>query len=124
MKRLINLIFAIFLLNSGFLYGQKAKKVATGVIGFDTPEYLVTYEVIPFVKKNDCNYPKNNTIIFEVPTTQQYYESIKINQEVTSWFRVFGDDGGNVSGNIIDKNKERWKLIIVGKRIMSKEEIE
>lgn len=122
MKMLRNLIFIIFLLNSGFLFGQNPTTVVPGVVGHDVPEYLVTYEVIPYVKQSDCNYLKNNTIIFEIPTTEEYFESVKINQEVTSWFRVFGDKEENISGNIISKDKERWKLIIRNKRIMSKEQ--
>lgn len=124
MTRLKNLIFIIFLLNCGFLFGQKPKTVVPGVVGYDVPEYLVTYEVIPYVKQSDCNYLKNNTIIFEVPTTEEYFESVKINQEVTSWFRVFGDEDENISGNIIDKDKDRWKLIVRGKRIINKGEEE
>lgn len=124
MKKLKNLIFIIFLLNCGNLFGQNPTTVVPGVVGYDIPEYLVTYEVIPHVKQSDCKYLKNNTIIFEVPTTEEYFESVKINQEVTSWFRVFGDEDENISGNIIDKDKDRWKLIVRGKRIMNKEEEE
>lgn len=124
MKKLKKLIFIIFLLKSGFLFSQNPTTVVQGVVGYDIPEYLVTYEVIPYVKQSDCKYLKNNTIIFEVPTTEEYFESVKINQEVTSWFRVFGDEDENISGNIIDKDKDRWKLIVRGKRIINKGEEE
>jgi len=132
MKKIVILnLLIIFILSSNFSFGQNDNKVkgqkqdiyAIGVEGYDEPEYLVMYEVIPFMSNTNCNQSKN-TILFEIPTTYEYYSSIKINQEVTSWFKVFGSENEYISGNLIGKDKDRWKLIIRSKRIITKGDIE
>lgn len=92
---------------------------AKAVTGQDVPNYVVTYEVTP---KNyqKCSYPMN-TIIFEVPVSEDYYNSVYLKQEVTSWFRTFG--GVDLRGSFkSQKPTDRWVLTIIDKRIVSKQE--
>jgi len=121
MKRVIVLNLLLILMSSNFLNAQEIK--ANGFIGMDEPEYLVMYEVISPKSSNNCNESKN-TILFEIPTTREYYDSIRKNQEVTSWFKVFGDENEYLSGSMAVKDKDRWKLIIRNKRIITKGDIE
>ncbi len=125
MKRIgiLNLL-VILLLSSNFSFGQESNKIqAIGVEGYDEPEYLVMYEIIPYTSNSNCNQLKN-TILFEIPATYDYYSSIKINQEVSSWFKVFGTENEYISGNLMGKDKDRWKLIVRSKRIITKGDIE
>lgn len=77
--------------------------------GYDKPIYTVTYEVIPAFKIDTLN-----TIIFNLPVTEDYFDSVSIKQEVTDWFRTI--ENVTLLGNIPDK----WKLIIRNKQIITK----
>ena len=75
------------------------------------------YEIVPN-KQVDCVYPMN-TIIFEIPVDEEYYNSISINQEVSSWFKTSGNS--YLMGNLNPSDfTNKWKLIVRSKRIISK----
>lgn len=86
-------------------------KGQSGIIHFDEPVYTVTYEIIPSQKVDTLV----NTIVFNLPVTKDYFDSIQPNQEVTSWFKT--------AENIVLTGRipyDRWKLIIRTKQIWTK----
>ncbi len=83
---------------------------ASPVHGFDEPVYGVMYEVVPHYICSD----NINTIIFEVPVTEDYYHSVTEGQVVTSWFRTLDNQVYTASV------PHHWKLKIIRKRIWSK----
>lgn len=78
------------------------------------PQFIVLLEVLPdqFV---DCAYPIT-TAMFEFPVTSEYYESVKVGQEVTSWFRSSGET--STLGGLVYRGhgKRTWRLVVRGKR--------
>ncbi len=117
------LILFIFLACFNFSFGQnpekpKNKSMAIGEVGYDAPEYLITYEVIPY----NPNGIDMNTIIFEIPTTEDNYNSVILDKEVTTWFKQIG--GSYISEDLTNSKEERWKLIVRSKRIITKGDIE
>lgn len=119
MKKRIILLFLI-LLSKNISYSQVSKegvKMAKAIEGFDKPEYLVTYEIIPS-KSNECNIPIN-TLIFEIPVTEDYFSSVEKNQEVSSWFKT--NEGLVLMGSFPSGlDNKRWKLVVRNKKIISK----
>lgn len=97
---------------------SKTKKVANPAYGHDIPEFIITYEVVP---KDDskCSLPIN-TIIFEIPVDEDYFRSLSLNQEVSTNWGGGIDTSKSISGSIITKNENRWKLIVRAMRIQSK----
>lgn len=120
MKKRIILLFLI-LLSKNISYSQvsnESVKIAEAVVGFDKPEYLVTFEIIPS-KSNECNIPIN-TLIFEIPVSEDYFSSVEKNQEVSSWFKT--NDGLVLMGSFPSGlDNKRWKLVVRNKKIVTKE---
>lgn len=120
MKKRIILLFLI-LLSKNISYSQvsnESVKMAKGVEGYDKPEYLVMYEVVPS-KNNECNIPMT-TLIFEIPVTEDYFTSVEKNQEITSWFKT--KNGIVLMGSFPSGfDSKRWKLVVRDKKIITKE---
>lgn len=92
--------------------------LAKGVLGQDIPVYTVTFEVA-LESNSTCGRP-TNTIIFEIPVTEDYYNSVHVKQEVTSWFKT--QEGVEVRGDFRNQRvNDRWILNIIGKDISSSE---
>lgn len=70
--------------------------------------YFVTYEVIPKEVSRCAEF--STTIIFTIPVTKDYYDSITINQEITSWFKT-------INGFVVNSYmSDRWRLVIKEKK--------
>jgi len=122
MKKGLTILFLI-ILESGFSYSQVMSKdsikTAKAHIGYDIPEYIITFEVIP-LKSTECNFPMN-TAIFELAVTEDYYYSVNNNQEITSWFKT--NEGTILMGSFPpspNSNSNRWKLLVRDKKIVTK----
>lgn len=99
-----------------FCIGQNTEpKTLIGVEGQDFPIFLIKYEIVPYSNSN-CIFPVN-TIIFELPTTEDFYESSIINQEIISSYRLLNSNESNF--NLTGLRDNRWKLIIRNKRIIN-----
>lgn len=115
-KLLLIIIFSVWSIGELFSQDQKPE-MAKAVTGFDKPIYVVMYEIIPN-KPTECVYPMN-TIIFEIPVDEEYYNSVTINQEVSTWFKTSGNN--YLMGNVNPTDMlSKWKLIIRSKKIVSK----
>lgn len=102
-----------------FCLGQNPEpRTLIGVEGQDYPVFIIKYEIIPYSNSN-CVFPVN-TIIFELPTSEDFYENSRVNQEISSWYRVVNSNDNNF--NLTGLQDNRWKLIIRGKRIISQNE--
>lgn len=84
--------------------------------GCDIPNFGITYEVIP-AKEIIKQFNKPiETIIFELPVTEDYYNSVNVGQIVTNWFKTI--DNQIVVGDI---PSHMWELKIVYKRKWTKQ---
>jgi hypothetical protein len=75
--------------------------------GSETTEHIVTFELIP-INNIPCN-----TIIMQVPVTQDYFNSVYVNQEITSWFKTHNNVLllGSIPTNswkVVIRNKQTW----------------
>ena len=69
------------------------------------PDHWVTYELVP---RGAVQSPMQ-TIVFELPVTEDYWQSVYVGQEVTSWFRTLDGRVCRASGL---SGSAQWRLIV------------
>ncbi len=119
MNRILLIVISL-LLNTGDLFSQEVKaepETAKVVIEDNKPIYVITYEIIP-IRPTDCVFTLN-TLIFEIPVDEEYFTSVIINQEVSTWFKTNGNSYLIGDINSIDLSN-KWKLIVRNKKIIIK----
>lgn len=77
-------------------------------------DYLVTFRVVPKTDQK-CDYPNNN-VKFQIPVTREYFDSVQVDQEITSWFNTYAGMASNRRSHYV-LDIERWRLIVVEKSV-------
>jgi hypothetical protein len=120
MNRILLIISICLILSTGDLFSQEVKaeaETAKVIIEDNKPIYVITYEIIP-IRPTDCVFTLN-TLIFEIPVDEEYFTSVIINQEVSTWFKTNGNSYLIGDINSIDLSN-KWKLIVRSKKIIIK----
>lgn len=81
-------------------------------------QYVVVLEIAP---GNDveCNYPIT-TMIMEMPVSKEYYNSVRKDQEVLTWFKTT-DEMAMLGDFKKDMNlTSRWTVVVRSKKVVEK----